>query len=529
LHYYDPHNPYSAPDPFSQLFADSPYDAEIAFVDDGVGRFLDALRSHGLIDRTVIVVVGDHGEGLGDHGELTHGLTIYDSVLRVPLIVRAPGSPSGRVHGVVRTVDVMPTICDLVGVECPPEVQGRSLVGLLGGGAPPELEAYSETVRGRLQYGWSPVFGLTQGEWKYIAAPTPELYRVAVDPGETDNLIDQEPEVAKRLDARLLSLRQAIRSPAAASAAVWIDAATRDRLEALGYLGRGGMEQVEIDSLEAIGPDMVNPHVGVSELLGRVVEVRNLLAAGEVHRALDILDTVIQLDPTNPEALYLQFMANYSLGHGAEALESARAYAKVDNDSPRALLAEGMALMALDRPEQAVIPFRRAAEVNPKEGDAFTWLCLALAALDRQPEAELACCSALELDPESFEARSVRANLLARSQRFEEALADLDALIARFPAVADLHHRRGVVLLELGQVDAAREALETSLRLDPRNATAHFALALLERRAGRPDQICAHLEQVLRLDPGGAEAAAARSLREELDCVGTGRPRIPPN
>jgi arylsulfatase A-like enzyme/tetratricopeptide (TPR) repeat protein len=529
LHYFDPHMPCNAPEPFSQLFTDSPYDAEIAFADDSIGRFLDALRSDGLIDRTVIVVVGDHGEGLGDHGELTHGLTIYDSVLRVPLIVRAPGSPSGRVRDTVRTVDLMPTICELVGVECPSEVQGASLAMLLAGGPPLELEAYSETVRGRLQYGWSPVFGLTQGEWKYIAAPAPELYRVASDPGETANLIDEEPAVARRLEARLASLRETIRSPHASRAAVWIDAATRDRLTALGYLSHGGVEQVEIDSIETMGPGMVNPHMGVSELMGRIVEVRNLLASGKAHRALDILDTVLQLDPTNPEALLLEFLAHYSLRHGAEALESARAYAKVDSDSPRAFIAEGMALMALDRPEEAVAPFRRATELDPTEGDAFTWLCIGLAALDRRSEAGRACRSALELDPDTFEARSVQASLLARDQRFEEALADLDALSARYPAIADLHHRRGVVLLELGQVEAAREALETALRLNPRHDTAHFALALLERRAGRPDQSRVHLEQVLSSDPDGVQAAAARRLLDELDAAAAEIPRIPPS
>ncbi|PWB74713.1 MAG: hypothetical protein C3F15_07375 [Holophagae bacterium] len=525
LHYFDPHQPYDAPEPFSRLFADSPYDAEIAFADDSIGRFLDVLRSKRLIDRTLIVVVGDHGEGLGDHGELTHGLTIYDSVLKVPLIVRAPGLPAGRVHGTVRTVDLMPTICELVRVECPPAVQGRSLVGLLGGGEAPEIEAYSETLRGRLQYGWSPVFALTEGGWKYIAAPQPELYRVARDPGETTNLIDREPEVAKRLEARLSSLRQTIRSPSAASAAVWIDAVTRDRLEALGYASRGSSDHTDIDSLEEIQPGMVNPHVAASELVGRVIEVRNLLAEGNATRALDILDTVIQLDPTNPEALFLQFLAHYSLRHGPEALESARAYARVDDDSPRALLAVGMALMSMDRPEEAVGPFRQAAEQSLREGgEPLTWLCVALAALDRRAEAEEACRSALKVDSEIFEARSVLANLLARDGRFDETLTELDTLIARFPAVADLHHRRGVVLLQLGQLDAGREALATALRLDPRNATSHFALALLEQRAGRPDQSRVHLEQVLLLEPDGVQAAAARRLLDEIEAAGAQHP-----
>ncbi len=517
LHYFDPHMPYNAPDPFNELFAESPYAAEIAFTDDNVGRFVDVLRKERLIDHTLVVVVGDHGEGLGDHGELTHGLTIYDSILRVPLIIRVPGQAPGRIPSAVQTIDVMPTVCELVGVEIPPEVQGSSLVAQMGGGASPERDSYFESLRGRLQYGWSPIFGLGQGEWKFIAAPEPELFNVARDPGETHNLIDRHSDVARDLESRLTLLREEIRSPGASAAAVWIDSATRDRLAALGYLGGDGVDRVEIDAIETVVPGMVNPHRGVPELMGRIIEVRNLVASGKPHRALDILGTVLQLDPANPEALYLEFIAHSALHHRPEALASARAYAEIDQGSPRAYIALGMALLALDRPEEAVEHFQRAADVNPNETGAFNALCFALTRLDRRLDAEIACRQAIDLDPDGFDARSTRANLLARERRFDEALADLDRLIDRFSEVADLHHRRGVVLMELGRDEEAREELEAALQLEPSNSTTLLALGLLERRAGRPQQSRIYLERVVELDPDGVKAAAASSVLGELE------------
>lgn len=179
LHFYDPHTPYDPPEPFRTQYAGRPYLGEIAYMDAQIGRVLGWLRDRGLDDRTIVVAMGDHGEGLGQHREASHGFFVYDSTLRVPLLIRAPYDRLAhrRVPAVVRSEDVLPTVLDLLGQPVPPESKGTSLVPLMtGASADLNLDAYSESYYARYHYGWSELRALRAGRFKLIAAPRPELY-----------------------------------------------------------------------------------------------------------------------------------------------------------------------------------------------------------------------------------------------------------------------------------------------------------------------------------------------------------------
>ncbi len=173
-----PHRPYDPPEPYRSTFSD-PYIGEIAFADSQIGRLLDALDARRLMGQTIVIVAGDHGESLGDHGEQAHGVFIYESVLRVPLIIRTPAVSPRRIGGVVRLTDVMPTVLDLLGIPAP-QMDGVSLVDLLAGRRSTlDLEAYSESEYPR-RLGWSPLRALREGRFKLIDAPRPECRSVSI-------------------------------------------------------------------------------------------------------------------------------------------------------------------------------------------------------------------------------------------------------------------------------------------------------------------------------------------------------------
>jgi arylsulfatase A-like enzyme len=231
-HLNDPHRPYDPPEPFRSRYFD-PYIGEIAFVDSQIGRLLDALENQGLLDRTIVVVAGDHGESLGEHGERDHGIFVYESVLRVPLIIRGPGLAPRRVADVVRLVDVMPTVLDALGLPVP-AMDGVSLLHAMHGTRNVDLEVVAESVY-PLRFGWSPLRALRGGRYKLIDAPRPELYDLERDPFETRNLFDERRPLADAMMRRLDALTGGQHSLRNLNRSV-VPAGLRDDLSALGYV-----------------------------------------------------------------------------------------------------------------------------------------------------------------------------------------------------------------------------------------------------------------------------------------------------
>jgi arylsulfatase A-like enzyme len=233
-HLFDAHLPYDPPEPFRSTYFDQ-YIGEIAFADSQIARLLDALDRKQLTNRTTVIVVGDHGESLGDHGEKDHGRTVYESVLRVPLIVRSPRLPPRRVGDIVRLVDVMPTALDLLGVSSPARCDGVSLVGLMKGERSLDLESYSESQYAR-RLGGSPVRAIRAGRFKLIDAPTPELYDLERDPFEEHNVYTAERGVADGLSRRLVALERTAGWKPFARETAPVPADVKERLRSLGYV-----------------------------------------------------------------------------------------------------------------------------------------------------------------------------------------------------------------------------------------------------------------------------------------------------
>src|SRR6266446_259430 len=242
MHLYDPHYPYRPPAPYSEEYRDRPYDGEIAFADAQVGRLLEFLKNKGLYQSTLIVLSGDHGESLGEHGEKTHGFFIYNATLHVPLIIHLAGGVHARtVANLVNLADLMPTVLAALNIQIPAQVQGQSLLPLMS----PKKEdnarsLYAETFLPRLHFNWSELRGVETETYHFIDAPKPELYDLRKDPGETHNLYADRKAVAEEMRARLTALIRQYSAGQELAEKTGLDPALMERLKSLGYAGFSG-------------------------------------------------------------------------------------------------------------------------------------------------------------------------------------------------------------------------------------------------------------------------------------------------
>ena len=263
LHFYDAHAPYDAPEPFGSRYAGQPYNGEVAFADAQLGRVVEFLEQRHLLNRTIVVVLGDHGESLGEHDEGTHGFFIYETATRVPFLIRAPFSRTTgrRVASLVRTADLMPTILDLLGPAAgeSPSGPGRSLAPVMTGDrARLEAEGYAEAMYPLHHYGWSALKAIRDGRYKLIDAPRPELFDLEQDPGETVNLFDRERDVANRLQRALRAMEAGFeRAAAGAAPPAEVDPETRARLASLGYVSSFVATESDAATLRADPKDKI--------------------------------------------------------------------------------------------------------------------------------------------------------------------------------------------------------------------------------------------------------------------------------
>jgi arylsulfatase A-like enzyme len=310
LHFFDPHDPYDPPARFARKIPDSAYHAEVAAADAEVGRVLESLERRGLADDTYVVVTSDHGEGLGDHGEATHSYFIFEATMRVPLLLAGPDLPAGvRIDAPVRTIDVLPTLLELLGVERPPDVDGDSLAGAIRGEPTPTRTIYGEATRLNATLDLPTLRFLREGSWKYIHKVNPELYDLSADPGETNDLARRRPEVAERLRGKLGSLLA--QAPATRDATADIDAETAARLAALGYAEQAPAPDPH-DPLRLWGDDPAH----MADEVRLLSEAPDLLRRELWAEARKRLETLHRRYPDSPYVL--QMLAESLVGLGSD-------------------------------------------------------------------------------------------------------------------------------------------------------------------------------------------------------------------
>ena len=419
VHLFDPHAPYLAhTDLFGNAFVERPYDGEIAYVDQQVGRLLEFLKARGLDSQTLVVVVGDHGEGLGEHFERTHGMTLYNATLHVPLIFRHPIqlAPGRRLSTNVSMVDVSPTILDLLGLADPRKTTGKSIKPALLGSPMPPSSCYGATDEAFLINGWSPLRSLTQGHWKYIRTTRVELYDLATDPHEQHNLAQADPEKLHEMESRLADFES--RLVPRTEVQVQLSASERRTLESLGYAG--GVHGA------AVGPAPANL-TDVKDMLPldiAVAEAEKLIGSGSADEGIEKLREVVRQAPSHTTANWFLAWALWERSQTDEAMAVFRSLLALRPQSHDGHYGLGLMLLLRDRLDDAISEFLTALEINPEHAEVQYHLGRALIGADRLEAALSHLDAAVQSNPRYAAAYRWRAQVLERLGRFDDANAD---------------------------------------------------------------------------------------------------------
>jgi len=471
LHLYDPHDPYEPPEPYASRFAGRPYDGEIAFADEQVGRLDDALARLGLRDRTALVVTSDHGEGLGEHGESLHGFFAYQTTLAVPFLVRGPGVRAGsRLPTTVRLVDVFPTVLDLLGVPAPEGTRpGRSLAPALAGGpAGEEPVVYAESLVPLLHFGWSDLRVLREGRFKYIQAPRPELYDLKTDPGETTNLAAKEPARAEALRKALGVILDAERAQAkSGSSAPAIAPELLEKLGALGYVGG------------AAPADTPTPGADPKD------RIEDFRIANDLIR--DGLTLLHDRDYAQSAARFRAVLAR-----------------KISSFEVHFYLAR--ALSGLGRHAEAARHYEEATRASPSHAPAWLGLARSLLASGRKVDARRALETALPLAPTNGPLRAELGDLLRDQGAAADAIRLQTEATKLSPDVAAYWNSLGMTLGGNGRPAEAERAFREATRLDAKNHRYAYNLGLVLKDQGRTAEARPWFEKALSLEPRFAPA-----------------------
>jgi len=458
LHYYDPHFPYDPPEPFRTKFRSNPYGGEIAYTDAQIGRVLEWLRAKKIEEQTFVVVIGDHGESLGEHGEYTHGIFLYDATVHVPLILAGPGLPKGgKVEQQVRSIDILPTVLDFLEVSDPSRTQGESLLPLLTSGHSVRTTySYMETLYPRTAMAWSELRGVRAGDWKLIVAPKPELYQLTTDPKESRNVIDQNAAETERLKKRVWEvagdpnhMRPLQSSP--------MDDQTRKELESLGYVNVSRKQEIRLDMS---GPDPKD-RVAVLKVMEKTAEMIN---TDRYAAAVPLLRPLLETDPQNP-MLYTRLGVCYErLGQYGKAIEVRRTAIEKGADNSETHAELGELYVRVGRLDEAIPAMNRAAEMNPANLQNLTNLATAYLQLGKQADAE----------------------------------RTIHGILAQDAKSAQAHNLLGLLEVSRGRGDQARTNFELAIEEDSSLAEPYLNLGLLAEKTGNPEKAASCYEQFLK-------------------------------
>lgn len=499
LHLYEPHSPYTPPERFARY---DPYDGEIAYADELVGRLVDALKRRDLYEGATIVVLSDHGEGLGDHGEMEHGIFVYSETIKVPLVVKLPrgGEAGRRVADPVQHIDLVPTLLDLAGAPPPGGLRGRSLVPAMGGKTIPEQGLYAEALYSRFHFGWSELYALTDARYRFIRAPRDELYDLQHDPGERDNI------AAARETTRVV-MRQAldgllagrdIEAPAAVSAE------DREALRALGYVGM----QATVD--DAAGADALPDPKDKVQVLADYRRGLDMVRDGRAAEAIGLFEQMVAKNPGMGD-VWNEIAGLFIVqGRLEDALVAYRRLVEVAPYDPAALVSVAQVLVELGRLDEAQAQAAQAVKMLPAtEG---RWLASAHKMLMRvaltrgDASAARAEAALAEQADASFPMIEYCEGLIQyNAGEYQQALPHFEAALAKSAGrtfqIPDLRYYVGDTLGHLDRLADAERLFNDELVFFPNSLRATSGLAMVYRSQGRVDESNGAIERMLRRTP----------------------------
>ena len=395
LHYFDPHFDYEPPEPFASEFADNPYAGEIAYTDYCIALVIQKLKELGLFDSSLIIIAGDHGEMLGEHGELTHGYFIYESAIKVPLIFKLPGQNKAKeVEELVGLIDIVPTVCGLLDIVPPAQVQGTDLRPYLFGKSvlSSERHVYTESLI-PTKYNANTLVGVVTDKLKYIQTTRPELYDIAKDRQESENLINQSPQQVRVFQDRLRKILEESVPTSGPSSKTLLDEQTRNRLESLGYVSGNVAEEFRFDESKKDPKDLVDLHVLVEK-------VHHLIAQKELTEAEKLCQEMLSQYP-DYYGLYRHLgRICFEEGDKQKAQVYMRQSLKLNPEQPGLHFNLAMLLAEQGRYDDAVEHFKEVLRLNPNQILAHNKLGSVLYAMGRFDEAVRYWQASLKLKPD---------------------------------------------------------------------------------------------------------------------------------
>jgi choline-sulfatase len=508
LHLYEPHTPYAPPPEFAGA---DPYDGEVAYADALVGRMMKALEAAGHGSTATVILLSDHGEGLGDHGEEEHGMFLYRETIQVPLVIKMPdGASAGRrVAEPVQHIDLVPTLLDLAGGASSDreseDLPGRSLRPVLEGtGTLATASIYAEALSPRLHFGWSELYALTDDRYRYIRAPRDELYDLSQDPKERTSIADARGPVR-------MAMRQALETlmaGAAISAPSAVSEADRQRLAALGYVGTQRSA-----SLTTPGDALPDPKDKL-ELLGRYRRAATLAAEARWPEAAEAFRGVLREDADMPDVWLQLARASESMGRLPDALQAYREVIARQPGDPAGLLGAAAMFVQMGQLDQARAHAELAVAAAP--GAAHELLARITLQQGDAAAARKHATAGAAADPTLPLPAFIEGLILYNQHRFADAIAPLtratEALATRTEQIADVHYVLGDSLARLNRFPEAEAAFQKELATFPAHVRARAALAMVYWTTNRPVQATAQVEQLDALArtqgvPGARELA----------------------
>lgn len=461
LHYYDPHDDYEAPEPFATEYADNPYAGEIAYTDHCIGQVIDKIKEAGLYDSSLIIITGDHGEMLGEHGELTHTYFVYQSAVKVPLIFKLPGrTKSRRISHYVGLVDILPTICGILGIDKPDRIQGRDLSPYFNGKPSHDKNRalYSESIV-PTRYGANALMALTTGSYKYIQSTRPELYDIVRDPNEQNNLFEQQAERGAAFEHQLQRiLEQALPKNTTGNR---MGLTTQDlyRLESLGYVG-GTNDKGKFDPNQDDAKDLIDFHVSFKQAL--IFEHK-----GQHEKCKQILKK-LSLERPKFHETFLKL-------------------AKIAFQEQRF--------------EEALDPFYASLKLYPNNTDAEANLGITLANLGRIEDAIIHLNKAIQIDPENSPAHHSLASLLQNQGKPDQALVHYNKAVELGLQTAQIYCDLAGWWSAKGDLNKALSYYVKSLQVNSHDAKVHNLVAAIFFRQRKWNDAIKHYEQSLKIKP----------------------------
>jgi arylsulfatase A-like enzyme/tetratricopeptide (TPR) repeat protein len=504
LHLFEPHTPYDPPEPFKGKYASNPYDGEIAAADAIVGQFLDHLKARGLYDGATIVLMSDHGEGLGDHGEDEHGIFLYMEDIRVPLMLKLPKSQlaSQTVDAPVQLIDILPTIAGLAGTGTPAGLKGRSLLASMEQGTPAR-RIYGESMYARIHLGWSELRSLVDDRFHFIDAPRPELYSVT-EPAEKKDVLADERRVYAGMKGEIDKYPSALPAPSK------IDPEEAKKLVALGYLGSS--------SSETTGP-LPDPKDRIGDI-ALMKEAARLAATGRREEAVARYREVIAKNPRLTDAWTLLAQLLEKMGRYQEAVDTYKRGIQIAPSlaSEFSLSIANLCLM-LDKPDEAAANAEIGLETNP--GNAHILIGRAALAKGRLADAARQAQEAMS----SFSYRPAALVLLAqvavKQGRLTEAAAMIDQAQAeikerKLDVPPLLFFTRGDILARMNQVPAAIAAFDEEITRFPNDRQAYANLTVIYLLGGRLAEAHQTMQRLVAANPDRSSYAIAVKTFDEL-------------